>query len=440
MNSLNSNATNVEKRTEEVQDIIERMPTNFGFLVTGIILFIFTLLLVFGWVIRYPDVVRGEIVINSNLSPVKLVASANGKLKFVNNLKSAQKIKEGEIIAYIDNAADLNKVLLLDTLLKKYNPSSFNVSEIKSRLPLTLSLGELNGKYFGFINSLQEQINYEQDRLLDKQQFGLQEVLIEQYNIISISKRRVEMSVNSLNFAHKFFSKDSLLYINKVLSEAEYDKSQMNYNTSKDNYQNYLNNLLIANQQYKNTSNKIQEIQIQSKEKEKEVKTNVITALNDLIDNIKIWEQKYIFRAPFDGNVQFIKFWSNNQYIQYGEQIFSIIPKNEKAIGQVILPAYGAGKVEIGQEAIIKLDDYPFNEYGSVKGIVKTISLTNNTVRTDKGDVNNYLVIVDFPKKLKTNYGTELNFKFESKGSAEIITNDRRLIERLFSNLKYLVK
>ena len=48
-----------------------------------------------------------------------------------------------------------------------------------------------------------------------------------------------------------------------------------------------------------------------------------------------------------------------------------------------------------------------------------------------------YLVNISLPDKLKTNYGSVLNFKFEIKGSGEIITNERRLVERLFDNLKY---
>ena len=51
-----------------------------------------------------------------------------------------------------------------------------------------------------------------------------------------------------------------------------------------------------------------------------------------------------------------------------------------------------------------------------------------------------YMLLVDFPNQLKTNYGTNLAFKTEAKGSAEIITNDRRLIQRLFDNLKYVLK
>nr|WP_302850453.1 HlyD family efflux transporter periplasmic adaptor subunit [Pedobacter mucosus] len=155
---------------------------------------------------------------------------------------------------------------------------------------------------------------------------------------------------------------------------------------------------------------------------------------------MKSWEQKYVFRASFDGNVQFLKFYSENQFVQSGESVFTIVPKFKNAFGQVILSARGSGKIKLGQEVIIKLDNYPYIEYGSIKGQVKSVSLTTNITKTDKSAIDTYMVLVDFPNQLRTNYGLYLDFKAEAKGSAEIITNDRRLIERLFDNLKYIMK
>ena len=120
--------------------------------------------------------------------------------------------------------------------------------------------------------------------------------------------------------------------------------------------------------------------------------------------------------------------------------MFTIVPKQEKLYGQVILPALGAGKVKIGQEVIVKLEDYPYLEYGSVKGKVSSISLTTNAIKTAQGEAETYLVTISFPDELKTNYGTKLDVKYEVKGSADIITNDRRLIQRFFGNLKYALK
>ena len=51
-----------------------------------------------------------------------------------------------------------------------------------------------------------------------------------------------------------------------------------------------------------------------------------------------------------------------------------------------------------------------------------------------------YLVVIDLPHSLTTNYGTNLGFQYEIKGAAEIITSKRRLLERLFDNLKYIAK
>ena len=96
--------------------------------------------------------------------------------------------------------------------------------------------------------------------------------------------------------------------------------------------------------------------------------------------------------------------------------------------------------MKTGQEVIVKLEDYPYMEYGSITGKVNFISLTSNSVKTSDGDVETYLVTITFPEELNTNYGYRLQSKFEMKGSAEIITNDRRLIQRFFDNIKYIVK
>lgn len=238
----------------------------------------------------------------------------------------------------------------------------------------------------------------------------------------------------------KFYLRDSALLVRKVISESELDKSNLNYISAKDAYQNSLNNLITTTQQIQQTQNKLQELGVNKPEKEQEIKIEVTATYNSLIDNIKSWEQKYVLKAPFSGKVQFLKFYTENQFVQTGEEVFTILPKEDKILGQVTLPAQGSGKVTTGQEVIVKLDNYPYMEYGSITGTVKSISLTTSITKTDKTNVDTYQVLIDFPNQLKTNYGAKLAFRAESKGSAEIITNDRRLIQRLFDNLKYIMK
>ena len=426
------------QRTEQVQDIIERMPTKFGFWVSLIVAFIFILLLLFGWLVRYPDVVDGQIVINANNSPIKLIANSSGKLK-LNGVKSMDQIKEGQVIAYIENPTKLESVLLIKNILKDYNPNSDTITRVFAKLPPNFSMGDLNIKYYSFVNSLQNYINYRDNKLIDKQDSNLKILQTEQKQAIVSAEKRVEMSINNLRYVYKAYKRDSLLFIKRVISESEFDKTNMSYIAAKDGYQFSLNNMINAKQSEQQTGGKRQELSVQKPEKQIELRMAVISSFNDLVDNIKSWEQKYIFKAPFSGKVQFLKFYTDDQFISSGEQVFTIVAKEDKALGQVSLPAVGSGKIKVGQEVIVKLDNFPYLEYGSIKGRVSSISLTTNITKTENSTIDTYMVLVDFPDQLKTNYGKQLDFRAEAKGTAEIITNDRRLVQRFFDNLKYVL-
>jgi HlyD family secretion protein len=47
---------------------------------------------------------------------------------------------------------------------------------------------------------------------------------------------------------------------------------------------------------------------------------------------------------------------------------------------------------------------------------------------------------VEFPNNLQTNYKKELDFSQEMQGTADIITEDMRLIERFLNPIKSLIK
>jgi hypothetical protein len=76
-------------------------------------------------------------------------------------------------------------------------------------------------------------------------------------------------------------------------------------------------------------------------------------------------------------------------------------------------------------------------EYGAIEGKVNKISLLSQPQNTGGTTINTYLLIVELPDQLKTNYGEILDFQHEIEGIADIIVKERRLIERLFDNLKY---
>ena len=102
----------------------------------------------------------------------------------------------------------------------------------------------------------------------------------------------------------------------------------------------------------------------------------------------------------------------------------AIVPFQEgnQFLGEVMLPVTGSGKVERGQRVIIKFDSYPFQEFGFVEGLVESKALLPQN--------NTYFVKVSLPNGLKTSFDQELTFRQQMMGKAEIITADKRFIER----------
>ncbi|KAF2335007.1 hypothetical protein [Flavobacterium daemonense] len=84
-----------ENRTEEVASIIERMPTKFGTTISAVVVGLVLLLLLFGWLIKYPSILAGQIVINTRQAPVKLIATTSGNIILLEN-KSGAKVRIGE--------------------------------------------------------------------------------------------------------------------------------------------------------------------------------------------------------------------------------------------------------------------------------------------------------------------------------------------------------
>jgi HlyD family secretion protein len=61
-------------------------------------------------------------------------------------------------------------------------------------------------------------------------------------------------------------------------------------------------------------------------------------------------------------------------------------------------------------------------------------------VPINKENQKNYILEVVFPDSLVTNYGKTLEFSQEMTGSAEIITEDLRLLDKFLNPIKSVIK
>lgn len=156
-------------------------------------------------------------------------------------------------------------------------------------------------------------------------------------------------------------------------------------------------------------------------------------AVGQLMAAIHAWEMSYCLMAPSDGRVQLLVQEAPNLYLSAGNIFARIVPaEGETWIGRALLPLQRSGKVKTGQRVIVRFANFPDQEFGVVKGRLSSISL----VPTE----DNYMVEIAFPDGLTTNYGKDLPVSYEMKATAEIVTDDIRLIERFFQPLKKILK
>ena len=81
---------------------------------------------------------------------------------------------------------------------------------------------------------------------------------------------------------------------------------------------------------------------------------------------------------------------------------------------------------------IVRFSNYPDQEFGIVEGRVSSVSMVPLE--------DNYLVEIVFRDGLTTNYGICLPARQEMKATADIVTEELRLIERLFQPLRKILR
>ena len=176
------------------------------------------------------------------------------------------------------------------------------------------------------------------------------------------------------------------------------------------------------------------DLQQQATELERKFQLSLQNAVEALNAQIKVWERDYLLVSPIDGIVTQMGIWSSNQNVNAGETVFTVIPSQQDTPkGKAMLPIQGAGKVKIGQRVNVRINNFPDQEFGYLIGQVESVS----SVPTAEGF---YVLEIKFPSGMRTNYEKVLPITQQMIGSADIITEDLRLLERFLMPLKKTFK
>lgn len=413
--------------SEPVNEIIGAPPRKIVRWGTSIIAVVIILFIFFAWLIRYPDIVPAPVEITTANPPVNLVAKISGRIKNL-YVKDQDPVKRGDLLAVMETAASIEQVqqmkLITDSIT---DPQSLSTSV----LPVFSQLGELQSYWGEFIKNLTEY-----NMFIANDFYGSKiEAVIKELKGLDeyIGRTRVKEKLHAENqsLERKKFQRDSSLFANGVLSESDFEKSRQSLLRINMELQEARLDQSAKVIEYAERSQLLQDYRI----KRDEERSGLLSLVNESFLNLKaqtsIWETNYLLYSPVEGTVTFTRYWSENQSVLKDEPVLSVVPSDAgEYLGRISLKMQRSGKVEEGQLVNLKMSGYPYLEYGMVRGLVKSLSLVPSA--------DAYIIEISLPEGLTTLYGKQIGFTQNMQGTAEIITRDLRLIEKIFNPFRHL--
>jgi len=408
--------TNMEIRTEELDAILGKTPSRLIIYSTSVILGFVIIILIATMLFPYPEEIDCKFTITSSNPPIQIFSQATGQISLY--VKDKEIVKKGQILAYIINPADLQDVLWIEKQLDSLIIG--NTIEIR---PNNRKLGELTPTFLDLEKSLNEYNDYLKLDLIPQKIIKLKRQLNTTINRKDLLMNQLSVFENDFELTKKQYNRDSLLYAKGVFSAADFEDSKSRLYQKQNAYIN-------ANVNYKNDLIQIDQLQstlldleTENQNQTRDLNDNILKNRELLQNQIKDWKKKYVFISPHNGITSFSILWSNNQWVNAGDPIMTILPEDEeKIIGRMEIPIQRSGKVHINQDIMLKLSNYPYMEYGVLFGKIKSISLVPYQ--------ENYLAEIEIPS-LITNYKDTIPFNQQMEGTASIIVKDVSLFERL---------
>jgi len=419
-------------KDQRVRDILGSPPSNILNFGPTLVLALVIILLILAWVIKYPDVIMADAIITTEVPLQKEYAKIDGQIKSI-FIQNQQKVTQGTPIAVLESSANYEDIVRLkkcmDTISLQNVPFSFPMEQ----LPI-LFLGNMEDDFANFQNSYSEYL-LNQKLLPFSNQTSVQNTsLVENKIQLQSLLAQKELNLAELALQKKKKERSENLFKKEIISAQEYENERLEYLQKERAYKDISVRISQLNELISNAKGTIRGTYITKTVAETQLLKNTLQAFNQLKNAIKQWEYQYLFQSHIEGTVSFMDFWNTYQNVNKGDLVFTIIPEsNTSYIAKLKTPIQNSGKLEKGQKVNIRLANYPPAEYGVLEGEIQHISSSTNTEGF-------YIIDVLLSSDLTTTYHKKVAFKQEMQGSAEIITEDLRLMQRFLYGFRDLLR
>jgi len=415
---------NLSLRSEEVQEILSNPPV--WIVRWGItLIFMFTcIILALSFMIKYPDFVTAKVLVTTKQPTEKVTSRFSGQLEKI-FIKNRDTVSVNQKLAIIKNTANFEDVYLLKETIDSI---PFNVKNFQFPFKKTshLILGDIITAYIGFEKSYTDYFLLKKldpyTNKLGGNKVALQEVKKRlQDQIVQKKLLEEEIVLKQIDF-----KRSAGLFKKGIISKQAYELKQLEFIQMQKSISTMAISISQMREAISSASRTLNSTKISEREDTTRFLKNLTQSYNLLKEAIRNWEFSYVLKSSINGVVSYQDYWGVHQFVNAGSIVFSILPVNtSNLVGKLVIPAQNAGKVSVGQKVFIKLDNYPYQQYGMLIGKV-----TNFSISPDAD--GNYTVFISLPEGTKTSYNRTFQFTQELLGNAEIITENLSVAERMF--------
>jgi multidrug efflux pump subunit AcrA (membrane-fusion protein) len=430
MSQENQHIEDIQIRSDEVQEIMSHVPN--WMIRWGISLFfgIIVLFLFLAWLIKYPDVISGTATLTTSTPPVKLVVKSSGEIDKL-LISDNQTVESDQTIASIESTlSDEAHLFLLETIENIKQADKLDALEDLELTEKGFVFGELQTSYSTLKTAIQQYRSLLVENNIPFTIQNTKDQIAHQSSLLSLVTKQTTRQSRLLKNAKEKFNSDKTLYEKDVISQADFFDREKTYENMVNSVEELEKSKIQISITLTQLRKELNELSFNFEKEKRKLLLDIRSQTASLESQLSGWKRSYQLTSPIDGRLTYLQDLSENQFIEQGKEIFAIIPDNQNYIAQLKIPKTGFGKVKLGQTVMLKLDNYPHFEYGQIKGEVKSIALLPNE--------DSYLVKVVLKEGLKTNYNRTLQYKPEMSGTAEIITEDLRITDRIFNQFRDL--
>ncbi|MCG2460523.1 HlyD family secretion protein [Flavobacteriaceae bacterium F89] len=417
----------------EVNSYLKREPHWIAKWGTAVFFVFFLLVLFFASIFSFNEVVSTQVMVTTTSPPLHILTKQTGRISSVNYFPG-DTVQKDAVLGVLENTSETDDVLEIEKNLLSDSVGIKDLENLNRQFPPDLTLGlKILPAYNQFLTSYHRLILY---RSLDDK--GIQELELkkrtnnkdlaiankqEEYHSI---QRKIILAETSLERYRSLYSKGVVSRQDLELMEVNLLNAEREFRVLNQN----LNQLRLE----KTTLNRTQDLMYNEEFKKENVFiSDFLLARQNLSAAISEWKEEYLLRSPITGRISFFDVWGKYQNVKQGETVFTIVPLIKgHFIGKCKVPIRNSGKVKEGQKVLIKLENYPYREWGLLSGEVQTISEVPSL-----DDNPGYVVYVKV-NGLVTSYGKKLEFRQEMLGNAEILLEKMTLLDRIFYRFRGL--